>query len=438
MDAADAVELHTGPRSGHTTAASGQPPIELAEHSESDPLTLTPADQSFLEDLASDGGPLTVTYTRSGQPKLSTSRYVGVAGLPSGRRLEVTPKETVSRLLDLLRYALDVPSETIREETGLPDAGTFIDAFGALFTAKLRTLLTRGIRRSYTRVEAVDHAVRGRLDVQRQLQRPTPIPTDFAVEYDTLTANTTRNQAILAATQVLTRLVSDRDLSQRLNRQALQLEQLVEPAYVTPTEIDAITTTRLDAYYEDLLALSKLVLERRFFEDLTSGSTASFGLFVNMATVFEAVTERAARSAITDRYPDWTVKGQGSLAPLLDGPHAVDMQPDVVIRDDDGRVRLVVDAKWKTGGDSPSDVYQLTSYMQAEGVSGVLVYPEHDDDSGMRESRLVRGEDVVLRSVQLPTAAQASESESYIEAIVTELEDQLTDLLGSASVGAVR
>ncbi|PYZ03046.1 hypothetical protein C8039_12635 [Halogeometricum sp. wsp3] len=41
-------------------------------------------------------------------------------------------------------------------------------------------------------------------------------------------------------------------------------------------------------------------------------------------------------------------------------------------------VIAVADAKWKTGGDSSGDVYQLTSYMLAEGVPGLLVYPQQD------------------------------------------------------------
>lgn len=427
-DLAQAVTTHTGPERGGGRAE--QSPIDLEEHDQSDPLTLSEQDQAFLEDLAADGGPLTVTYTRQGDPKVGTSSHIGVAALPSGRRLNVTPKQTVSRLLTLLQYALDVSSTTVDEETSFTDAETFIDAFGALFTAKLRQLLTRGIRRSYTRVKEVETAVRGRLDVQRQLQRPTPVPTDFAVEYDTLTANTTSNQAILAATQVLTRLVDSDELAASLSRQSSQLRQTVEPAHVTPIEIEAIETTRLNAHYQDLLELSKLVLERRFFEDLTSGSVASFGLFIDMNQVYEAVVERAFRAGAARVDPTWRVAGQGSLEALVDGDHAVEMRPDVVVRDEDSVV-AVVDAKWKTGGDSSGDVYQLTSYMLAEEVPGLIVYPEQD--GGERES-IVQGE-YLLRSVYLPTAAAVSSGEAYIDALEAEAADHLRTVVDEERVG---
>ena len=418
----EAVSTHTG--KGGSASDTDRLPIDLAEHDQSDPLDLSSEDQSFLEELAADEGPLNVTYTREGKPRVSTSSYIGVAALPSGRRLNVTPKQTVSRLLTLLQYALDVSSTTVDKETSFSGAETFIDAFGALFTAKLRQLLTRGIRRDYTRIESVETAVRGRLDVQRQLQRPTPVPTDFAVEYDTFTANTTANQAILAATQILTRLVEEDTLAAALSRQATQLRQAVEPAHVTPIEIEAIETTRLNAYYADLLELSRLVVQRRFIEDLTAGGVASFGLFINMNTVYEAVVERAVQVGAAQINPDWTVKGQGSLGDLIDGPHAVGMQPDTVVLDDEGCVIAVADAKWKTGGDSSSDVYQLTSYMLAEEVPGLLVYPQQDATE--RES-VVQGEHV-LRSVYLPTAADVSSATAYIEKIEEEAATQLQSI----------
>jgi 5-methylcytosine-specific restriction enzyme subunit McrC len=356
---------------------------------------------------------------------VSTSSYIGVAALPSGRRLNVTPKQTVSRLLTLLEYALDVSSTTINKETSFSGDETFIDAFGALFTAKLRQLLTRGIRRDYTRIESVETAVRGRLDVQRQLQRPTSVPTDFAVEYDTLTANTTANQAILAATQILTRLVEDDTLAAALSRQATQLRQTVDPAHVTPVEIEAIETTRLNAYYADLLELSRLVLQRRFFEDLTTGAVASFGLFINMNTVYEAVVERAVRAGAAQVNSNWTVEGQGSLGDLIDGPHAVGMQPDAVVLDDEGGVIAVADAKWKTDGDSSGDVYQLTSYILTEEVPGLLVYPQQD----ATEHESVVPAKHVLRSVYLPTEANVSTPEAYIENLEGEAANQLRSII---------
>jgi len=144
-----------------------------------------------------------------------------------------------------------------------------------------------------------------------------------------------------------------------------------------------------------------------------------------MNTVYEAVAERVVRAGAAQVNPNWTVEGQGSLGDLLDGPHAVGMQPDAVVRDEEGCVIAVADAKWKIGGDSSGDVYQLTSYMLAEEVPGLLVYPQQDATE--RES-VVQGEHV-LRSVYFPTAADISSATAYIENMEGEAASQLQSII---------
>jgi len=81
--------------------------------------------------------------------------------LPSGLRIEVNPKDTVSRLLDLLQYSMEVPTDTIETETGLEEANKFIDAFAALYHAELKQVLRQGIRRDYKRIQSTEESVRG-------------------------------------------------------------------------------------------------------------------------------------------------------------------------------------------------------------------------------------------------------------------------------------
>jgi 5-methylcytosine-specific restriction enzyme subunit McrC len=403
-------------------------PIILAEHDETPPFPISEADGAFLETLAADIGALSISYTADGEVSIGTSSYVGVVTLPSGVRIEITPKETVSRLLDLLQYALDVPTQTVTQQTEFTEARTFIDAFGLLFATKLEELLRAGVRRDYKRVQTIEQSVRGRLDVQRQIQRSTPVPTDFAVEYDTLTPNTVLNQAILGATDILTALVSDEAIARQLDRQSKKLRRFVEPAHVQLAQLEAIELTRLDTRYEDVIELAKLVLARRFFEDITGGDLATYSLFIDMNSIYEAVVERAFRDAAHEIDPSLIVEGQGGLSELIEGPHAVDMTPDVVLKDSTGEVILVGDAKWKTGSRSPGDVYQLTSYMLADNVPGVLVYPDQNIEE--YESRVIASDTTLeLSSIQLPTAAEASSYEAYTSQLVNHAEAYLRNAL---------
>lgn len=405
-------------------------PIRLTEHDRSAAFQLSFADIAFLESIGENGAPLSVTHTASETSYIESGSYVGVAALPSGTRIEVNPKETVSRLLDLLQYAMDVPTTTIKTTTEMKQANTFLDAFASLFYAELKAVLNQGIRRDYRRIDAIEDTVRGRLDVQRQIQRSTPIPTDFAVEYDTFTADTTLNQAVLNATQILAALVEDEKLSSKLTHQEMQLRQFVTPTSVSVADLKTVQITRLNKHYEDLIELSRLVLSRRFFEDLTLGDQQTFGLFFNMNTMFETVVERAFTEAVENVKPGWSVDGQGEVGVLITGPHSVSMQPDFVIRNEKDQIRLVGDAKWKTGDVKAGDIYQITSYMLADNAPGLLVYPEQGTDDTPSTVR-AKDEALILRSVELPTAAGVASYDLYQNRLVEAAEMILSRMLDS-------
>jgi len=267
--------------------------------------------------------------------------------------------------------------------------------------------------------------VRGRIDVQRQLQRSTPVPTDFEIEYDEHTADTLLNQGILSATRRLVALVDDPEIAGRLDHQRHRLRQYVSETVVTASELEHVDLTRLNQHYETALSLARIVLAEEFFDDLTTGQQYSFGLFLNMNSVFEAIVERAFRDACRRLDEDWTVDGQASIPALIEGPHAVSMTPDVLVSDSTGDGKLVADAKWKTGDARSSDIYQLTSYILALESPGLIVYPEHAKRTGAHS--LVDGT-YSLQSVELPTATSANSYEEYCDVLVEAAEEFLSPL----------
>jgi 5-methylcytosine-specific restriction enzyme subunit McrC len=282
----------------------------------------------------------------------------------------------VTRLLWALRYAFDTPVDTLDLETDFTSASSFFDAIGILFRAELHSVLSQGLHRDYVSTSSIEKRVKGRIDVQRQLQRPSPVTTDFAVDYEEFTTDNTLNQAVLASIRVLITLVSDDDLRSQLRVQERQLREFVSVEPVQPATVRRIELSRLNDHYTTLLELATLVLEREFFEDIRAGTQRSLALFVNMNTVFERIVERGFR-AIAQEQEGLRVDGQASIPNLVDGPHSVSMRPDVLVRTAGGEPILVADAKWKTNHESPSssDVYQLTSYILSLEVPGVLVYP---------------------------------------------------------------
>lgn len=402
-------------------------PIRLEEHDSTEPFQISSDDADFLERVIAkhSPAPFELSFTSDGAVTIHTSSHVGVLTLPSGTQIEVSPKESVTRLLWLLQYAFDTPVDSMDLETEFSIASSFFDAIGVLFWNEIKSVLDQGLHRGYVQTREIEKHVRGRIDVQKQLQRPIPQPTDFAIEYDEFTTDTLLNQAVLAALRALIRLVQDVELAGHLRHQEQRLRQFTTPKPVTVEEIDRIELSRLNQHYEMLLDLTKTVLSREFFEDITAGENRSLALFVNMNNIFERVVERSFRAAASD-ISGLQVEGQASIQNIVEGPHAVAMRPDVVVRRDDGTAVTVVDAKWKTGSASSGDVYQLTSYILALEAPGALIYPGHTQRDG--EQSIVQN-NYPLRSIGLKTNESANSYRDYAEAIENSAYEYLCEVL---------
>ena len=405
-------------------------PIELNEHKETQAFQMSEKDIEFLQSLDADPKPVTIDFTSSGKVRLSAAAHVGVLTTPSGLQIQVSPKETITNLLWALQFAFDVDAQTIDAATGLAPARTFVDALGALYANAVEDILDQGLHRDYVRREEVSDQVRGRIDITRQLQRSTPVPTDFEIEYDAHTTDTVLNQGILTATRKLVSLVNDPDISNQLDYQRNRLRKHVSKSLVTSVELAQVDLTRLNQYYETALSLARIVLAEDFFEDISPGERQSFALFLNMNHIFETMVERAFREASSKISDGLYVDGQASIPNLIDGPHAVSMRPDVLVSDSENGPQVVADAKWKTrDSSSSSDIYQLTSYILALETPGLIVYPQQ---SLSEKSPSTVAEKYPLRSITLPTAVPCETYEEYkqelIDSAVAALEQSYDDM----------
>lgn len=383
------------------TLLNQSPDVVLSEHdSEQLDEDLSDAAHAFLTDELGSSR-LSVTYSRDGTPTLQSTQYVGVVSLPEGPTVEIRPKAAGPNLLSLFQYAHGLEMTTYEQQTTLTAGDTFLDVLGTLYATELDTVLSRGLHREYQYKQATERYLRGRLDVQRQLQRRALGATQFECEYDELTFDTTTNQAVLYATTLLSQFVNDTTVQNELARYRQRLQRQVSLRHVRAAELNEIEVTRLNDHYADLLRLTRLVLNNVFIENLRTGARDSFALVVDMNEVFEDVVERVVTAAVTDR-SGWTVETQASISGIVTGGDPpITMRPDVLVRDETNDVVFVVDAKWKTSSKvSNSDVYQLVAYQSTYNVPGLLVYPEQDEGP----ATTYKVEDAgPLSAIELPT-----------------------------------
>lgn len=365
---------------------------------------------SFLENRVNgEKTRVSVSFDRDGRATFHSRQFVGVVSLPSGPTIRIQPKAAGNNLLYLVKYAQDVHTTTFEHEADLTAGDSFIDAFAALFVHKLDVLRREGYHNEYQTRKGTEKYIRGRIDLQQQLQRQGMTPTRFECTYETLTTDTIANQAILYAGSVLERLTSDDDIAQALQWRVSELRKQVTLRPVQARELAGVEITRLNDHYADLLRLVEPVLRNTFVKDLSDAEIQSFSLMVNMNRVFEAVIERLAESVARTR-PDVTTQPQARTTNLITGQPTVEMYPDVVLEAGQN-TSLVSDAKWKTGSISNSDIYQLVSYVYAHDAPGLLIYPEQNGDVAT-EYRV--NDSYSIDVFELPTNTSCSSYEEYI------------------------
>lgn len=400
----------------------------IEEYGETDPITRSNFPDSARQTIENDinqgeDDRLKIEWLQDGRVRIHATSYVGLISLPGGLTIEIRPKVEGTDLLDVLQYSQGIEADTIEQETELREGNEFIQALATLFESELAKVIQRGLSREYQRHSDIEKHVRGRIAVQRQLQRHGPQPIKFECTYDNLTQNTVLNQAVLHATDILLGVVGNREVGKSLQRHKQVLQRSVESRPVRPVELEAVELSRLSTHYEDLYRLTMLVLKGIYADNLRAGSRSSYSLLVDMNSIFESVVERGLKDLFEDTSID--IQTQATKRDLFwGGSRSIQIRPDVLAFN--GQHPLFVgDAKWKVDTNdsrepSTGDLYQLLAYQVAHNTLGILFYPAQNDRvSSTYHSEL--GQDLDL--VEVPTVP--AEGRSYEETVRKELTHSL-------------
>jgi 5-methylcytosine-specific restriction endonuclease McrBC regulatory subunit McrC len=348
------------------------------------------------------------TFAR-GVYRLTARGYVGTFRTANVRWL-VRPKLP----WDALRWLTGVgPAAGAGEPSAAEWPGRLADLLAVRLADLLRERSGAGLMCDYAEREADGTAVRGRIDLPRQLRDLGRSPGLFRLVSDEFTADVTWNRLPKAAAR---RLLDQPGLSAEA-RAALAdaAAPLAAVADTTPpaTELDRLRYDTRTGPYRPLVEFSRLVLGHRG----PPGGPAGSALLVNLEHLFQShVGDRLARPGALPA--GWSIEPQAvvvlssadpALAPLA-------LRPDLFAREPDGRPVSVWDVKWKpltAAGPDPTDVHQVLGYAAALGVRAAgLVYPGRR--SAAREYSAA-GSPVVLRVVRLrlagpPAARERSEA----------------------------
>ncbi len=305
----------------------------------------------------------------SGHWRVSAHNFVGSINVV-GLQVLVRPKIPLRNLFLLLEVGLrerDWRDEAVRFET----TGDLLPALVSFFARTTETTLARGLYHSYREQHDRLVALRGRVDIARQLTQPgVVIPT--ACRFTEFTADLIENSYLKAAVSRSLRVAGVQAVDRRRLMQHLVTLEDVDDVRHHHSDHDRVVFSRLNQHYRPALRLARLVLANLTLQDVL-GETQASSFMLDMNDLFERFVTERLRRALRGRLD---VKGQHQ--DRLDKERYVAIKPDLLFSAN-GAPRFVADIKYKLTDDTAAgrnaDYYQLLAYTTALDLpEGVLIY----------------------------------------------------------------
>lgn len=371
--------------------------VDIQEWSQwPEPGQLAPAQRPFFDGcpeaktLAREltrSGVLEVCETRQG-PTFSSSSYVGSIGI-GPYRVNIRPKIANLKLVRLLRYAYGLrdlrlysESEHNLERMVMPDI------LVAQLASEVKELMARGLRREYKRTSEDLLMPHGRLDMKGYVQCVAKGGAELTCEHYPRTLNSLVNRILLAGMTLARDCCNTPQLRTELGALAAPLADEVESLQLSQDvfELYYQTTNRLLAAYGPSIRIIELLYRNRGTSFVnTRERDNAWGFLFDMNMFFQALLGRFFR----DHSNGLTIREEHAFNncfsykvghnPLRRNPPII--RPDFIV-EDQGRVRLVLDAKYRDLWRKllPRDMlYQLTVYSLAtrpqQRGEAVILYP---------------------------------------------------------------
>ena len=319
--------------------------------------------------------------------RVTARNYVGSINV-AGLQVLVRPKIPLRNLFLLLEVGLreqDWRDEAVRYES----TNDLLPALISFFARTTETTLARGLYHSYREQRDRLVALRGRVDIPRQLAQPgIVIPT--ACRFTEFTADLIENSYLKTAVARSLRVADVQPIDRRRLMQHLVTLEDVGDVRHHHTDHDRVVYTRLNEHYRPALRLARLVLANLTLQD-DIGDTRASSFMVGMNELFERFVTERLRRALRGRL-DIKAQHNGNL----DEEQSVTIRPDLLFSTN-GSPRFVADIKYKLTDDTAAgraaDHCQLLAYTTALDLpEGLLIYcldanhPDEPADDGIDPS----------------------------------------------------
>lgn len=326
-----------------------------------------------------------------GRRRLKLDNFVGVIQTPCGTVLEIVPKnhaeggslgDARALLRKLLLAFLDLPARDVGPASlQLFDAPLSEWVMGQ-FLDELDTLVSRGLRFDYQRIEEELPFLRGQLNLNQQLRQPPGREHRFHVRHEVYLPERPENRLLKLALDRVRQATRNADHWRLAQELSFRLAE-IPASHQTQQDFRAWGQDRLMAHYRPVKPWCELILNQHM-PLAVAGEYQGISLLFPMEKLFERFVTRWLRCTLPAGVDMRTPARSQSLCEHQKKP-IFQLEPDILVTD--GAQRWVLDTKWKLlqagnraekYGLSQSDFYQLFAYGQKYlGGTGrmALIYP---------------------------------------------------------------
>ena len=306
----------------------------------------------------------------------------------------------IKNLYYLLSYAWDKLNQADNMQVSQDDYNNSLDLLARLFISGANRLLKKGLDKSYFEEADEYTGIKGKLVFNETLNRQLHKNGKTFCQFDTYTANVTKNQILKSTMRLLTKIP---ELDRELNSDAwacFYRFSEIDDITIEPDVYRSVAKERLSSSYKLLFDISQLLYEHaslneesgKFtFKDFSRDHQALASLFEKF--VFNFFKKEQSKFIVRRENISWeaTPINNSDLSLLPN------MQTDITLESNDNKI--IIDTKFYKNATSTyfskesfnsSNLYQIYSYLNNlekdkkninnANCSGILLYPTVDKE----------------------------------------------------------
>ena len=251
---------------------------------------------------------------------------------------------------------------------------------------KCEDLLNKGLLKSYVVNTENISSVRGKLLFQQQMINDIMRKPKFFCEYDELEYDSTENRVLLQAMTIVERTSNNKYWKMKALDLAQKLSGVVNKVNVSKAERQLMMRSynRQNSRYKEIHQTCERLIQHEGVGNIYSGKRSVIPIFYDMNKEFE----RFVGNLFLKYYemPNWVKIQSSERAWNKEIKGYRSMRPDIIIQDDNGNVKQIIDVKYKDKELTPGDLYQIGFYLHEYGKNNELddafaILPKSDNVS---------------------------------------------------------